>query len=108
MQEYERPLRGSFFKRSDLEPRKNYHKDGIFLRVRKSGSRYFEQRLTINGKRRNLGFPRPPAIYRAGALRELRRHREGTPGRYRRLPLSSRRFWSGSPSPSLPVPKMES
>ena len=62
MQEYERPLTESFVKRTDLEPGKYYHKDGIYLRVRKSGSRYFEQRLTIDGKRRNPGLGPHPVV----------------------------------------------
>ena len=62
MQEYERPLTNKFVQRSDLEPGKYYHKDGIYLRVRKSGSRYFEQRITIDGKRRNPGLGPYPVV----------------------------------------------
>ena len=72
MQEYERPLTESFVKRSDLEPGKYYHKDGIYLRVRESGSRYFEQRITIDGKRRNPGLGPYPIVTLALAEQRAR------------------------------------
>ena len=62
MQEYERPLTNKFVQRAHLDPGKYYHKDGIFLRVRKSGSRYFEQRITIEGKRCNPGLGPYPIV----------------------------------------------
>ena len=75
MQEYERPLTNKFVQRAHLDPGKYYHKDGIFLRVRKSGSRYFEQRITIEGKRRNTGLGPSPVITLEKAEQLARRNR---------------------------------
>ena len=64
-------------------PGKYYDEHGLFLRVSKTGRRYFEQRLTEHGKRRNLGIGRYPVVTLAAArdqaLDNLRAVRAGQP-----------------------------
>ena len=43
-------------------PGKYYDLHGLFLKVRPSGSRQWMQRVTINGKRHELGLGSPPAV----------------------------------------------
>lgn len=44
------------------EPGKYYDLHGLFLKVRAAGSRQWMQRVTINGKRHELGLGSPPAV----------------------------------------------
>ena len=48
-------------------PGKYYDANGLFLRVRKAGSRQWVQRVTINGRRHELGLGSPPAVSLAAA-----------------------------------------
>ena len=50
------------------EPGKYYDLFGLFLRVEPTGRRYWEQRYTLRGKRRNIGIGPYPAV----SLREAR------------------------------------
>ncbi|MCW5715715.1 MAG: integrase arm-type DNA-binding domain-containing protein [Bauldia sp.] len=55
--------------RADLEPGK-YHDGGglgLYLRVEKNGTRFWVQRVTIGGARRELGLGSPPLITLAAA-----------------------------------------
>ena len=60
-------------------PGKYYDQYGLYLRVYPSGGRYWEQRLTINGRRRTVGIGPYPDITLKGArdaaLDKLRRAR---------------------------------
>jgi integrase len=71
------------FLQSIIEPRK-YHDGGgfgLYLRVDKSGSKFWIQRIVINGKRRELGLGSFPittlAAAREAALKNKRMVREG-------------------------------
>lgn len=44
------------------EPGKHFDGHGLFLRVEKNGSRRWVQRITILGKRREIGLGSPPAV----------------------------------------------
>lgn len=48
-------------------PGKYYDLHGLFLRVRASGSKQWMQRVTINGKRHEMGLGSPPAVSLAAA-----------------------------------------
>ena len=50
------------FVRVVRKPGKYYDVDGLFLRVSPKGRRYFEQRLTVHGRRRNFGIGPFPVI----------------------------------------------
>ena len=57
------------FIRAVKEPGK-YHDgkgSGLFLRVDPTGGRFWVQRITIRGKRRELGLGSPPTVTLAGA-----------------------------------------
>lgn len=49
------------------EPGKYFDGQGLFLRVAKNGARQWVQRITIRGKRRELGLGSPPAVSLATA-----------------------------------------
>lgn len=49
------------------EPGKYFDGQGLFLRVRKNGARQWVQRITIRGKRCELGLGSPPAVSLAKA-----------------------------------------
>jgi integrase len=49
------------------EPGKYFDGQGLFLRVTKNGSRQWVQRITIRGKRREIGLGSPPAVSLATA-----------------------------------------
>ena len=63
------------FVRRISKPGKYYDLHGLFLRVAPSGRRYWEQRLTFNGRRRHLGIGPYPQLSlkeaRARALKSL-------------------------------------
>src|SRR6056297_3195049 len=44
------------------EPGKHFDGHGLFLRVAKNGAKQWVQRITIRGKRRELGLGSPPAV----------------------------------------------
>lgn len=52
------------------EPGKYFDKFGLFLRVEESGSRRWIQRITIQGKRCELGLGSPPAVSLAAARKQ--------------------------------------
>lgn len=43
---------------------------GLYLRVEANGSRFWVQRITINGKRREIGLGSPPLVSLATARRK--------------------------------------
>ena len=49
------------------EPGKYFDGHGLFLRVAKNGARQWVQRITIRGKRNELGLGSPPAVSLAAA-----------------------------------------
>ncbi|MEH6646346.1 tyrosine-type recombinase/integrase [Sulfitobacter sp.] len=49
------------------EPGKHFDGQGLFLRVAKNGAKQWVQRITIRGKRRELGLGSPPAVPLAAA-----------------------------------------
>ncbi|MBZ0129632.1 MAG: integrase arm-type DNA-binding domain-containing protein [Rhodobacteraceae bacterium] len=49
------------------EPGKHFDGHGLFLRVRSNGGKQWVQRITIRGKRRELGLGSPPAVSLATA-----------------------------------------
>lgn len=51
------------------EPDKYFDGQGLFLRVAKNGARQWVQRITIRGKRCELGLGSPPAVSLAAARR---------------------------------------
>jgi integrase len=62
----------------NLEPGK-YHDGGgtgLFLRVENNGSRRWLQRITINGKRREIGLGSPPTISLADARENALKHKQ--------------------------------
>ena len=62
----------------NLEPGK-YHDGGgtgLFLRVENNGSRRWLQRITINGKRREIGLGSPPTISLAVARENALKHKQ--------------------------------
>ena len=60
---------------------KYYDSNGLYLKVAASGRRYFEQRITVHGKRHTLGVGRYPVVSlkeaREAALENLRAVRHG-------------------------------
>ena len=67
--------------RAAKEPGKFHDGFGLYLRIRPSGSKYFAQRITIRGKRHELGIERWPVITlqeaRDVAIDNLRAIRKG-------------------------------
>ena len=57
------------------EPGKYFDGQGLFLRVTKNGSRQWVQRITIRGKRSELGLGSPPAVTLAAARRRALENR---------------------------------
>lgn len=57
----------SRFVETVTEPGKHFDGHGLFLRVQPNGSRQWVQRITIRGKRREIGLGSPPAISLATA-----------------------------------------
>ena len=57
-------------------PGKYYDTFGLYLRVSGTGHRYWEQRLTVNGRRRTLGLgPYPVVTLKAARAEALENHR---------------------------------
>ena len=59
---YSRPLTEEFVQRRDLEPGKYFDRDGLYLRVRKSGRKYWEHRFQADGKLRTKGLGPHPVV----------------------------------------------
>lgn len=57
------------------EPGKYFDGQGLFLRVAKNGARQWVQRITIQGKRCELGLGSPPAVSLADARRQALENR---------------------------------
>lgn len=57
------------------KPGKYFDGQGLFLRVAENGSRQWVQRITIHGKRRELGLGSPPAVTLAMARRQALENR---------------------------------
>ena len=62
MEDYPRPLTEQFVQRRDLAPGKYYDRDGLYLRVRKSGNKYWEHRIKSDGKLRTKGVGPYPVV----------------------------------------------
>ncbi len=58
------------------EPGKYFDGQGLFLRVRKNGAKQWVQRITIRGKRTELGLGSPPAVSLATARKLALDNRE--------------------------------
>lgn len=67
MSEYPRPLTLDFVKRRDLRPGKYFDRDGLYLRVRRSGRKYWEHRFRVNGELRTKGLGPFPVVTLAAA-----------------------------------------
>lgn len=52
MKDYTRPLTEEFVRRRDLAPGEYYDREGLYLRIRKSGRKYWEHRFKFGGKLR--------------------------------------------------------
>ncbi len=57
------------------EPGKHFDGHGLFLRVRPNGGKQWVQRITIRGKRSEIGLGSPPAISLAAARKLALEHR---------------------------------
>ena len=62
MEDYPRPLTSDFVQRQDLPPGKYFDRDGLYLRVRTSGRKYWEHCLRVNGRRRTKGLGPFPVV----------------------------------------------
>ena len=74
MKKYPRPLTSAFIQRQDLEPGKYYDRDGLYLRVRKTQSKYWEHRVYVNGRFHAIGVGRFPIVDLRAARSQVRRH----------------------------------
>lgn len=61
---------------SAKEPGKYFDGNGLYLRVDKSGLRYWVQRIVIRGKRREIGLGSPELVSLASARETARRNRQ--------------------------------
>ena len=59
---YPRPLTEEFVGRRDLAPGKYYDADGLYLRVRQSGGKYWEHRFRVDGRLRTKGLGPHPVV----------------------------------------------
>src|SRR6056297_2256897 len=57
------------------KPGKYFDGQGLFLRVASNGARQWVQRITIRGKRRELGLGSPPAVTLAVARKKALENR---------------------------------
>lgn len=62
MKKYPRPLTSSFVERRDLSPGKYSDRYGLYVRVRKSGKKYWEHRLRVDGSLRTMGLGPCPVL----------------------------------------------
>ena len=69
-----KPLSGRFVE-TVSKPGKYFDGQGLFLRVSKNGSRQWVQRITIRGKRCELGLGSPPAVTLAMARKQALENR---------------------------------
>ena len=74
MKKYPRPLTLTFIQRKDLGFGKYFDRDGLYLRVRKSGIKYWEHRVHINGRFHTIGLGRFPIVNLKEARSQVRRH----------------------------------
>ena len=72
MQDYPRPLTEEFVKRRNLAPGKYSDRDGLYLRVRKSGRKYWEHRFKVDGKLRTMGVGPYPVVSLDDARHKIR------------------------------------
>lgn len=89
-------LTAAFVKQKDLAAGKYYDKFGLYLRVKPTGAKTWAQKITINGKQRELGLGSallvPLSDARALAFDYLRAAKEG------RDPIAERKRISGIPT----------
>ena len=62
MEDYPRPLTEEFVRSRDLAPGRYFDRDGLYLRVRKSGRKYWEHRFKVGGKLRTKGLGPYPVV----------------------------------------------
>lgn len=58
-----------------LDPGKHFDGNGLYLRVEPNGARYWVQRITIRGKRREIGLGTPELVTLAEAREAARKNR---------------------------------
>ena len=74
MKDYPRPLTEEFVRRRNLPPGKYQDRDGLYLRVRKSGRKYWEHRFKVGGKLRTKGLGPHPVVGLEDARHRVRLH----------------------------------
>ena len=73
MTTYPRPLTLTFIQSQPLPPGKYFDQDGVYLRVRRSGTKYWEHRFRVNGILRTKGLGPYPVVSLKEARNRARR-----------------------------------
>ena len=74
MTTYPRPLTLTFIQSQPVPPGKYFDQDGLYLRVRRSGTKYWEHRVRVNGVLRTKGVGPYPVVSLKEARSQARRN----------------------------------